>query len=200
MNHPLSPSVLYDRIERIFNYSRGQPTGERVGGHDKLAAIKLCQLDDSHQVFAPFPKSGLNILLDDLGRVLAPRYRSGSSPEFHLETSPYLQHFIGLLRTASERMEPLCVTPRGLQSPTNDSIPPQDYNLWANAKVENSNEDYCLKIMAPYTEKSKAVQQRKKSKLTSRQFHGMDGSYVSHRSKRSHPEDQMEVSSKRQRR
>lgn len=46
--------------------------------------------------------------------------------------------FGGLLREAATALEPLCITPNGLKSPTNDSKPPADPKDWQRASIENS--------------------------------------------------------------
>ncbi|KAF8811750.1 hypothetical protein BYT27DRAFT_6437755 [Phlegmacium glaucopus] len=40
------------------------------------------------------------------------------------------------------KMEPLCITPTGLKSPTDDSNPPDDPRTWESATISDSKIDY----------------------------------------------------------
>jgi hypothetical protein len=81
-------------------------------------------------------------------------------------------------------MQPYCITPTGLKSPTNNSHAPDDRTTWKSASISDSKMDYRLMRLGGDPENSTNVQLRQASEITSGFLHGIDGSCLS--VKRSH--------------
>ena len=194
LKHSMDPSVLRKRIQLIFSDSTRIQDGSVVGGHEKLNLLLNLSHNLSAQRLTQFDVPGVNTVLNELGKIFAGHYYSQpneSHPDFD---DPSEKRFPNFLRETSSTMEPLCITPTGLKSPSNDSKPPDDATKWESASVKDSINDYYLMPLAGNPENSTNVQKRQESKMTNSLIHGMDGSLIS-LGKRSHiskPEDEEE--------
>ena len=200
LKHPTDPLVLRKRMQLIFSDNTRLVTGSVVGGYEKLNVLTQCTMDNSDWI-VNLDKPGVNELLNELGKVFHRRYRKVSDLRFNLDDlgGPWFRNH---LRDAARKMEPHCLTPTGLKSPTNDSTPPNDPKEWEPASVNDSKIDYYLMPLAGNPENSTNVQKHQESEISSGRIHGLDGSQVLSLGKRSHisePEEE-ELSSKRQHR
>ncbi|KAF8801562.1 hypothetical protein BYT27DRAFT_7198097 [Phlegmacium glaucopus] len=140
--------------------------------------LALCSLGRSHWCVSQFEKLGVNNLLDQLGKVFNDRYQNSESDP---SINPDQTWFSERLREAAMKMEPLCITPTGLKSPTNDSNPPDDPLTWKSATLNDTKIDYFLMPLGGDPEKSSNVQMRQASEITSEYIHGLDGSFLGKR-------------------
>jgi hypothetical protein len=98
----------------------------------------FCAIRRKHKILPQFRIPGLNAALEDLGGVFDFRYQ----PEESEVAPPDQERFPELLRETALGMEPLCVTPTGLVSPTNDSEPPADPEEWQAAEADTGKTDF----------------------------------------------------------
>jgi hypothetical protein len=201
LKHTMDPFVLYEQIQLIFSKNTRLQDGSVVGGREKLNVLRACSVDESDWV-VNLEKPGVNEFLNEVGKVFHRRYRKVKDLRFNLD-DPDDPWFRNHLRDAASKMEPHCITPTGLKSPTNDSNPPDDPKEWEPASVNDSKIDYYLMPLAGNPENSTNVQRRQESEITSGRIHGLDGSLLS-LGKRSHisepADEEEEPSSKRRHR
>ena len=180
LKHSQSSHLLSQTIHALFSDHTYLDNGKVTGGREKMNVLGRCSLhNDSSRVLTKFDKSGVNELLNELGHIF---YGHFSDP--HLDLDLPNDWFPSRLRRTAMKMEPLCITPTGLKSPTNDSNPPDDPEKWEPASVKDSKVDYYPKTLSGNPENSNKVQMRHVSEITSGLIHVLDGSFLSN--KRSH--------------
>ncbi|KAF8811755.1 hypothetical protein BYT27DRAFT_6437794 [Phlegmacium glaucopus] len=143
LKHDKDPRLLYEEMQAIFSHNTRLLRGPVVGGYGKMSVLTFCALDESCLGLTQFEKLGVNKLLDQLGKVFKERYRKNRKISINLD-DPDETWFSDRLREAAMKMEPLCITPTGLKSPTNDSNPPDDPQTWESATISDSKMDYFL--------------------------------------------------------
>ena len=199
LKHKMDPAALHDQMQLIFSKNTRLQDGSVVGGREKMNVLTQCTMDNSHWAVGELDKPGVNEVLNEVGKIFHRRYGKVNDPRFNLDNLANDPWFCNTLRDAARKMEPLCITPTGLKSPTNDSNAPDDPKEWKPASVKDSKIDYYLMPLGGDPEKSTNVQKRQESELSSAWVHGLDGSFFS-LGKRSHigePEDTEEPPSKR---
>ena len=89
------------------------------------------ECDLSTVVITDFEKPCVNQLLNDLSKIffVPSRYHDLKAYSSHNLDDPDEKCFSDRLREAAMKTEPLCITPTGLKSPTNDSNPPSNRQL-----------------------------------------------------------------------
>ena len=178
LKHSMDPLVLRKYMQLIF-YT---PTrnGSVVDGDSKLILLLHCSRHQSAQRLTRFKKPGVNTFLNELGKLFFDGYYPIQPNESHPNLDdPDEKWFPNFLRQTSSRMEPLCVTPTGLKSPTNDSQPPDDPTKWEPANF--SIIDYYLMPtvgIQEFHQSTEAARERFNINMFA-QIHGMDGSLIS---------------------
>ena len=126
LKHSMDPVILSEQIQLIFSKHSRLKDGSVIGGREKLNLLLSCSQNRSAQRLTRFEKLGFNTFLDKLGNVFDGHYiqPNESHPNSNDEDEQWFPNF---LRETSSRMEPLCITPTGLKSPSNDSQPPDDF-------------------------------------------------------------------------
>ncbi|KAF8811752.1 hypothetical protein BYT27DRAFT_7240181 [Phlegmacium glaucopus] len=143
LKHDKHPRLLYDKMQDIFSHNTCLLDGTVVGGDGKMTVLLGCPFDVSTWVLTQFEKLGVNELVDQLGKVFMERYLPNSKISINLD-DPDQTWFSERLREAAMKMEPLCITPTGVKSPTNDSNPPDDPQTWESATFRDLKIDYFL--------------------------------------------------------
>jgi len=161
LKHPQSSHLLSQTIHALFSDHTYLDNGMVTGGREKVNVLSRCSLHDSGRALTKFDKSGVNKLLNELGHVF---YDHFNDP--HLNLDQPNDWFPSRLRRAATEMEPLCITPTGLRSPTNDSNPPDDPKKWEPASVKDSKIDYYPKTLSGNPENSNKVQMRQQQTFT----------------------------------
>ncbi|KAF8804183.1 hypothetical protein BYT27DRAFT_7259620 [Phlegmacium glaucopus] len=141
LEHPMDPLSLSKRMRLLFaKITRHPADGWLTGGDAKKEALGYCLCDQGCFSFIQFENLAVNRLINELGEVLGERYFRITEPSFNLD-DPDQKWFSRRLRKAAMKMEPLCITPTGLKSPTNDSKPPVDPGTWESASISDSEMD-----------------------------------------------------------
>ncbi|KAF8811767.1 hypothetical protein BYT27DRAFT_7183565 [Phlegmacium glaucopus] len=169
-------------MQAIFSLNIPLLSGSVIGGGGKLNVLAHCTLDDSFSGLTKFENMDLNKLVDQLGKVFRERYHKNGEISIKLD-EPDETWFSERLREAAMKMEPLCITPTGLKSPTNDSNPPDDPEAWESVTLTDSKLDYFLMPLGGDPERSTISQMRQVSQMTSEHIHGLDGSFLGKRSR-----------------
>ncbi|KAF8801962.1 hypothetical protein BYT27DRAFT_7147022 [Phlegmacium glaucopus] len=151
LKHDKHPLLLSKQMQHLFSDNSFLEPGLVVGGEGKLDVLARCSFGRSTVCVAQFEKLGVNKLLDQLGKVFDSRHDGSESEPVKLD-DPDETWFPERLREAAMKMEPLCITPTGLKSPTNDSNPPADPRTWEFAPF--SDPDYFLMPLSGDPEKS----------------------------------------------
>ncbi|KAF8811745.1 hypothetical protein BYT27DRAFT_7275921 [Phlegmacium glaucopus] len=138
--HPL---LLSKQMQFLFSDNTFIGPGLVVGGCAKVNVLLACSANISTWGLTQFESLDVNELLDKLGKVFMERYLPNSQPSLNLD-DPDQTWFSERLREAAMKMEPLCITPTGLKSPTNDSNPPDDSQTWESATFRDSKIHYFL--------------------------------------------------------
>ena len=141
----------------------------------KVDKLLLCFIAGSTARLASFERLGLNKLLDGLVEFLAVRYALKITFDVDLD-SPDDKQFSALLHRAAMEMEPLCITPTGLRSPTNNSKPAEDSGGREPAGIGDSGIDFYPTPWASSPELSTRVQQGRIINVSSPVLYPLDGS------------------------
>ncbi|KAF8811753.1 hypothetical protein BYT27DRAFT_7336033 [Phlegmacium glaucopus] len=165
LKHDEDPRLLYEQMQAIFSHNTRLQDGPVVGGREKMSILAHCLVGRSNGFLTQFEKIGVNELLDQLGKVLMERYLKNGKPSFNLD-DPDETWFSERLRGAAMKMEPLCITPTGLKSPTNDSNPPDYPRTWESATISDSKMDYFLMPLDRDPTKSTGVGMYPASEIT----------------------------------
>ncbi|KAF8811757.1 hypothetical protein BYT27DRAFT_7183555 [Phlegmacium glaucopus] len=165
LKHDKHPSPLYYEMQSIFSRVAVHPDGTVVGGYGKMSLLTFCTLDETVLGLTQFEKLGVNKLLGQLGKVFMERHLKNGKPSFNLD-DPDETWFSDRLREAAMEMEPLCITPTGLKSPTDDSNSPDDPRTWESATISDSEMDYFLMPLDSDPLKSTPVRTHPGSEIT----------------------------------
>ncbi|KAF8811756.1 hypothetical protein BYT27DRAFT_7133739 [Phlegmacium glaucopus] len=180
LKHDKHPLLLSKQMQLLFSDNFFLEPGLVVGGDGKLNVLGFCSINRSHMVVTRFENIGVKELLEQLGKVFMERYPMSTKISFNLD-DPDEAWFSERLREAAMKMEPLCITPTGLKSPTNDSNPLDDPQAWESVTLKDSKVDYFLMPLGGDPEKSTNAQMCQVSEITSGHIHGLDGSFLGKR-------------------
>jgi hypothetical protein len=86
--------------------------------------------------------------------------------------------FSNSLRDVAMKMVPLCITPTGLKSSTNNSKPLNDPCEWEPVSISDSKMDYYLMSLSGNPENSSKVQMCQASKIISGFIHALNGFFL----------------------
>ncbi|KAF8167522.1 hypothetical protein B0H34DRAFT_682206 [Crassisporium funariophilum] len=195
LNHDHSRHRLFDLFNRIFNAKIAGDDGSMTGGLDKITIMTFCTFGRSQQMLPRFKVKGLNKALEQLGTIFDLRY-ADTEPAAEEQDPTCITN---LLRKAALAMEPLCITPTGLVSPTNDSKPPSDPEDWQGANIDDVGHDWDPMPWSSGPEESAQVQQHQTRRVNGSMFQHLDGQPLSKRSWKSDPKDEEGPSLKKQR-
>jgi hypothetical protein len=139
LKHDYNPGALHHIRQMLFVTKLCEVDGSVTGGDEKKTVMAFCFMGRGYSKLPRFKVDGLNDVLETLGGIFDFRYDSNRPKELD---DPDQERFPDLLRHTALTMEPLCITPTGLVSPSNDSEPPAVATEWESAKVEIVKTDF----------------------------------------------------------